>query len=578
MTAEDLLAQSGRISPGSPQAQRQLDISNQNQRLFDAIARVEDEPLGLLRTINSETRASPECVAFARGKVARVLLTNVKHAFLEASLAHPRSSLRAEKLQKMRKELDQIRPLGGRLSPEMQSELHHFEVDAEALAAVAQARGLREQAKACVATLRPPSRPSSRVDLHSMGALSEDLQEDRDKDAERSRIVAQAIEMLRRWKGHSEVAHSLCDALLWMAETVGEEFRLEMEKQGLGVLASTVVDLHSDRADVARSGLRLLSFVSIELLIGTIEESLGSESIVTLGLEVVNKLVREDPCALDEVATYGGRELADLIEPKWGSSRMVALHLLNFRRRLRRSKAKSVRKQRPEVPLPPEDVVKLRKCFEELDDSKCGSIGIQKINKALLMTGLKLDPFELEAAVKEVDVDHSGTIEWPEFLWLMSRAEANIENLFSEDRLAEMREVFSLFDADGNGSLDTKELGAVMRNIGLCPSDFELRAMIAEVDADGTGAIEWQEFLHLMSRKVVDPDNQHMLAFQFFDRDNSGTIDREEFVKTMLNMQKMSEVKFTRKELETMFIESKFENRDLSTLTYKEFVKMMMRT
>ena len=51
--------------------------------------------------------------------------------------------------------------------------------------------------------------------------------------------------------------------------------------------------------------------------------------------------------------------------------------------------------------------------------------------------------------------------------------------------LTELREAFSLFDKDGDGSISTKELGTVMRSLGQTPSDEELYDMVKEVDADG---------------------------------------------------------------------------------------------
>jgi calmodulin len=57
-----------------------------------------------------------------------------------------------------------------------------------------------------------------------------------------------------------------------------------------------------------------------------------------------------------------------------------------------------------------------------------------------------------------------------------------------------------MFDKDGNGSVDTKELGQVMRSLGQNPTDEELEDMINEVDADGSGTIDFNEFLSLMSR------------------------------------------------------------------------------
>merc|ERR1711967_112657 len=117
------------------------------------------------------------------------------------------------------------------------------------------------------------------------------------------------------------------------------------------------------------------------------------------------------------------------------------------------------------------------------------------------MLRIQFSDDELDDAVAEIDLDGSGEIEWPEFLCLMDKFGSNfsIENKFSQERLAEMREVFAMFDADSSGTLDIGELRDVMKSIGLAVEDWEIRAMIAEVDGDGSGQIHWPEFLYLMS-------------------------------------------------------------------------------
>jgi hypothetical protein len=48
-----------------------------------------------------------------------------------------------------------------------------------------------------------------------------------------------------------------------------------------------------------------------------------------------------------------------------------------------------------------------------------------------------------------------------------------------------IKEAFSLFDKDGNGTITSKELGTAMRSLGQYPTEVELRDMINEIDADG---------------------------------------------------------------------------------------------
>ena len=49
----------------------------------------------------------------------------------------------------------------------------------------------------------------------------------------------------------------------------------------------------------------------------------------------------------------------------------------------------------------------------------------------------------------------------------------------------ELKEAFSLFDKDGDGTISTKELAEMMRAIGRNPTDEEVKSMLNEVDTDG---------------------------------------------------------------------------------------------
>merc|ERR1719379_3326431 len=112
-----------------------------------------------------------------------------------------------------------------------------------------------------------------------------------------------------------------------------------------------------------------------------------------------------------------------------------------------------------------------------------------------------------------------------------------------------------------------------MRAVGLHLGENEIKAMINTVDADGSGCIEWPEFLFLMSKKVPDIENQHLLAFEFFDREGKGRIQKMDFIASMKRLTD----DFTSEELEEMFVQSKFEDDDHSSISYREFVKMIMR-
>lgn len=96
----------------------------------------------------------------------------------------------------------------------------------------------------------------------------------------------------------------------------------------------------------------------------------------------------------------------------------------------------------------------------------------------------------------------------------------------TEDQKQEIREAFDLFDTDGSGSIDAKELKVAMRALGFEPSKEEIRKLISEIDKDGTGTVDFEEFLGMMTVKMGERDSREEIvkAFRLFDDDETGKI------------------------------------------------------
>jgi centrin-1 len=97
----------------------------------------------------------------------------------------------------------------------------------------------------------------------------------------------------------------------------------------------------------------------------------------------------------------------------------------------------------------------------------------------------------------------------------------------TEEQKQEIREAFDLFDTDGSGvadllglllqptisdadfplldagTIDAKELKVAMRALGFEPKKEEIKKMISDIDKDGNGTIDFQEFLEMMTAKMV---------------------------------------------------------------------------
>ncbi|XP_037979098.1 centrin-2 isoform X2 [Motacilla alba alba] len=106
------------------------------------------------------------------------------------------------------------------------------------------------------------------------------------------------------------------------------------------------------------------------------------------------------------------------------------------------------------------------------------------------------------------------------------RKEANPKLELPEEQQREICDAFELFDADGSGSIDVKELKAAMRALGLEPKKEEMEKMISDIDKEGTGKISFSGFLAVVSQRMAEKDSKEEIlkAFKLFDEDETGKI------------------------------------------------------
>jgi centrin-1 len=131
-----------------------------------------------------------------------------------------------------------------------------------------------------------------------------------------------------------------------------------------------------------------------------------------------------------------------------------------------------------------------------------------------------------------------------------------------------------LFDTDGSGTIDAKELKVAMRALGFEPRKEEVRKMIQDIDRDGSGTIDFPEFLEMMSSKMAerDPREEIMKAFRLFDDDETGRIS----FKNLKRVSKELGENMTDEELMEMIEEA---DRDGDgEINEEEFLRIMKKT
>lgn len=152
----------------------------------------------------------------------------------------------------------------------------------------------------------------------------------------------------------------------------------------------------------------------------------------------------------------------------------------------------------------------------------------------------------------------------------MSRHHNPPEKL-SKDQIEELKEAFSLFDTNGDGTITSCELGTVLRSLGKNVSDAEVEELLKEVSVDHEGMIHFPDFVAMMSIRLRDFNSEDELkeAFRMFDRNGDGMISADEL---RLALQSFGE-QLADEEIEELLREADI-NCD-GQIDYQEFVKMI---
>lgn len=102
------------------------------------------------------------------------------------------------------------------------------------------------------------------------------------------------------------------------------------------------------------------------------------------------------------------------------------------------------------------------------------------------------------------------------------------ENL-SEEEIKGLKAMFTNMDTDKSGTITYEELKTGLARLGSKLSEVEVKQLMDAADVDGNGTIDYIEFITAtMHRHRLERDEHLFKAFQYFDKDNSGFITRDE--------------------------------------------------
>lgn len=151
------------------------------------------------------------------------------------------------------------------------------------------------------------------------------------------------------------------------------------------------------------------------------------------------------------------------------------------------------------------------------------------------------------------------------------------ESLFDE-----MQEMFAIFDSDGSGAIDPKEIKSQMNALGFEVDNNTIYQLISDLDSDGSQKLEFEEFFglmtdHLSAHKPEFYSKANMFEiFDYFDdleqRNRDGKID----VKNLRRLATVLGDDITDQEIEVMVRGADREGRGF--VTPDDFYALMSST
>ena len=145
-----------------------------------------------------------------------------------------------------------------------------------------------------------------------------------------------------------------------------------------------------------------------------------------------------------------------------------------------------------------------------------GTITTKELLPVLRSIGQNPTEEEILNLVIEYDVNGDGTIDFEEFLEMMMKQskgfscslQTGLNHLFNSqllldvDQTLEIKEAFKIFDRDGNGYIDAKELKQVVTRLGQVLTSDEADEFMLEADLDGDGKLDYNEFVRMMLQEA----------------------------------------------------------------------------
>ena len=115
----------------------------------------------------------------------------------------------------------------------------------------------------------------------------------------------------------------------------------------------------------------------------------------------------------------------------------------------------------------------------------------------------------------------------------LSDEERALYRNLSREQINEYKEIFDIFDAAGDGTINNDEIGKVMQGLGESPTPERIDELIKQIDYNDDGEVDFDEFVCLMVKTLNDADKAEeelVEVFRKFDKNGDNVIDPQDLM------------------------------------------------
>merc|ERR1712156_285363 len=134
----------------------------------------------------------------------------------------------------------------------------------------------------------------------------------------------------------------------------------------------------------------------------------------------------------------------------------------------------------------------LRQAFDLFDTDKDGTINLKELTNIMKSLGRDPSEEEIKDMINNIDLDGNQVVDFNEFLLMMGHTSTDT------DKTAELKQVFAIFDKNGDGYISKSEMKAAMKKMDENFTDAEIETIISDADLDDDGEANFHEFVALM--------------------------------------------------------------------------------